>query len=91
MDKKRLGKDPLEWIKDTREDPEGKRQEGKAGRRQGVKTPREKITLYLDRDTKKRLKHLGVDTGRELSDLTNEALEILLNQWGEIHPEKGKG
>ena len=95
MEKKRLGSDPLEWIKDTRKDPGGvvggKRQGAKTYRRQDVKTSKEKITLYLDQDVKRRFKHLAVDTGRELSDLANEAIENLLSKRGEPHPEKGKG
>lgn len=49
------------------------------------------MPLNRDRDVKRRFKHLGIDTGRELSDLANEAIENLLSKSGRTYPEKEKG
>jgi len=103
MDKKpRLGSDPLEWIKDTRKGEDSKTTKQKASKpakQQARKTvsqadsnPLRKAIYYIRPDLIKELKHLGVDTERDLSELVNEAIEDLISkhrgkQWKRSTPE----
>ncbi len=45
-------------------------------------TDKIKATYYINRDLVKKLKYAGVDTGRDLSDLVNEAIGDLLIKLG---------
>lgn len=83
MEAKRLGADPLEWIKDTRKGAEGekgKKKGGKSVRQKDSKTENQensnllrKATYYVRPENIKALKYLSADTERDLSDLVNEA------------------
>ncbi len=83
----RLGADPLEWIKDTREEAEKGKRTSKPERQKNIKTgsqeagkPPKKATYYIRPELIKGLKYLGADTERDLSDLVNEAIEDFPNK-----------
>jgi len=90
METKRLGADPLEWIKDTRKEAEGERgkkkprkpksqKNSKTENQEAGKSPK-KATYYVRPDLIKGLKYLGADTERDLSSLVNEAIEDFLDK-----------
>ncbi len=75
----RLGADPLEWIKDSRDDA------SLPASHQASKTAAEKpikATYYIKKpELIKRLKQLGLDQDRDLSNLVTEAIEDLLKKY----------
>ena len=88
--KPRLGTDPLKeplpWIKDSREEKPPRQKTSKPAKQQASMTAKQrpkKATFYIDPTRIKRLKLLGVEKERDLSALVNEAIEDLLKKHGQ--------
>ena len=41
---------------------------------------RDKVSLYLSPEVRRKLKHLAVNTGRDISDIANEAIEEFIEK-----------
>lgn len=88
MDKKpRIGRDPLSWIKNTKE--KKKKRTSKPARQQDSKTVKDileektkkKATYYLEPSLIKSLKLIGIEKDRDLSNLVSEAIEDLIKKY----------
>ncbi len=84
----RLGSDPLDWIKDTSNEDTimpDKQHTGKTIKQQANKPAVErpvKATYYIKKpELIKRLKQIGLDQDRDLSDLVTEAIEDMIKKY----------
>lgn len=85
MNKKvRMGKNPLDWVKDTRDEKLPVKQKNiSTNKHTNIETV-EKLkreTFYIYPAQKKKLKYLSIEINRDLSDLVRSALDNLFEKY----------